>query len=137
LVRILVTGGCGFIGSNFIRYLLRQSEAYEVVNLDALTYAGHAANVQDLHQDPRYRFVHGDICDLPLVKDVMACGIDVVVHLAAESHVDRSILDAAAFVRTNVLGTQVVLEAARAAHVEAEAQARRGAGAHRGLVPGA
>jgi dTDP-glucose 4,6-dehydratase len=116
-VNILVTGGCGFIGSNFIRYLLRQPGASRVVNLDALTYAGNPANLQDLHHDPRYTFVHGDICDRTLVERVMASGVDVVVHMAAESHVDRSILDAAAFVRTNVLGTQTLLDAAREAQV--------------------
>lgn len=112
-MKILVTGGCGFIGSNFIRYLLRQAEAYEIVNLDALTYAGNPANLQDLHKEPRYTFVHGDICDRSLVEHVMADGVEAIVHLAAESHVDRSILDAAAFVRTNVLGTQTLLDVAR------------------------
>jgi dTDP-glucose 4,6-dehydratase len=116
-VKILVTGGCGFIGSNFVRYLLRQTEPYHIVNLDALTYAGHPANLQDLQGDPRYTFVHGDICDRPLVEQLMTAGVEAVVHLAAESHVDRSILDAAAFVRTNVLGTQTLLEAARHAHI--------------------
>jgi dTDP-glucose 4,6-dehydratase len=116
-VKILVTGGCGFIGSNFIRYLLRQPETYQVVNLDALTYAGNPANLEDLHSDPRYTFVHGDICDRPCVEGLMTSGIDAVVHMAAESHVDRSILDASAFVRTNVLGTQTLLDAARDAHV--------------------
>ena len=116
-MKILVTGGCGFIGSNFIRHLLRQAEAYHVVNLDALTYAGNPANLEDLQGDPRYTFVQGDICDRPLVSQLMADGVEAVVHLAAESHVDRSILDAAAFVRTNVLGTQTPLDAARQAGV--------------------
>lgn len=116
-MKILVTGGCGFIGSNFIRHLLRQAEAYHVVNLDALTYAGNPANLEDLQGDPRYTFVQGDICDRSLVAQLMADGIEAVVHLAAESHVDRSILDAAAFVRTNVLGTQTLLDAARQAGV--------------------
>jgi len=116
-MKILVTGGCGFIGSNFIRHLLRQAEAYHVVNLDALTYAGNPANLEDLQGDPRYTFVQGDICDRPLVSQLMADGVEAVVHLAAESHVDRSILDAAAFVRTNVLGTQTLLDAARQAGV--------------------
>jgi len=115
-MKILVTGGCGFIGSNFIRYLLRQLDASQVVNLDALTYAGNPANLADLEGNPRYSFVHGDICNRSLVEHLMA-GIDVVVHIAAESHVDRSILDASAFVRTNVLGTQILLDAARDAHV--------------------
>jgi dTDP-glucose 4,6-dehydratase len=116
-VKILVTGGCGFIGSNFIRYLLHQSAGYQVVNLDALTYAGNPANLEDLHGEPRYTFVHGDICDRVLVDEVMTSGIDAVVHMAAESHVDRSILDASAFVRTNVLGTQTLLDAARKAGI--------------------
>jgi dTDP-glucose 4,6-dehydratase len=116
-MRILVTGGCGFIGSNFIRYLLRQSGDYQVVNLDALTYAGHPANLQDLRGHPRYTFMHGDICDGLLVKQVISSGCDAVVHMAAETHVDRSILDASVFVRTNVLGTQVLLDAVRDAQV--------------------
>jgi dTDP-glucose 4,6-dehydratase len=116
-MKILVTGGCGFIGSNFIRYLLRQTEAHHVVNLDALTYAGNPANLEDLQGDARYTFVHGDICDRPLVAQLMADGVEAVVHLAAESHVDRSILDSAAFVRTNVLGTQTLLDAARQAAI--------------------
>jgi dTDP-glucose 4,6-dehydratase len=111
-MKVLVTGGCGFIGSNFIRYLLRQPEPYEVVNLDALTYAGNPANLDDVQGHPGYTFIHGDICDRALVEDVMRAGIEAVVHLAAESHVDRSILDASAFVRSNVLGTQTLLDAA-------------------------
>jgi len=112
-MKVLVTGGCGFIGSNFIRYLLRQADEYRVVNLDALTYAGNPANLADLQGDSRYAFVHGDICDRALVEEVMAAGVETVVHMAAESHVDRSILDAADFVRTNVLGTQTLLDVAR------------------------
>jgi dTDP-glucose 4,6-dehydratase len=116
-VKILVTGGCGFIGSNFIHYLLREADCDQVVNLDALTYAGNPANLADLDGHPRYQFVPGNICDRALVEQVMTSGIDAVVHLAAESHVDRSILEAAAFVRTNVLGTQTLLDAARDARV--------------------
>jgi dTDP-glucose 4,6-dehydratase len=116
-VKILVTGGCGFIGSNFIRYLLQQSEGYQVVNLDALTYAGNPANLEDLQGEPRYTFVHGDICDRAQVDEVMTSGVDAVVHMAAESHVDRSILDASAFIRTNVLGTQTLLDSARQAGI--------------------
>ena len=112
-MKILVTGGCGFIGSNFIRYLLQQTHGDQVVNLDALTYAGNPANLADLDGHPRYQVVLGDICDRALVNQVMTSGVDAVVHLAAESHVDRSILEAAAFVRTNVEGTQVLLDAAR------------------------
>jgi dTDP-glucose 4,6-dehydratase len=112
-MNILVTGGCGFIGANFIRHLLRQAGDYHVVNVDALTYAGNPANLAELQGDPRYTFVQGDICDRPLVEDLMAKEVEAVVHLAAESHVDRSIVDATAFVRTNVLGTQTLLDAAR------------------------
>jgi dTDP-glucose 4,6-dehydratase len=112
-VRVLVTGGCGFIGSNFIGHLLRQRDGYKVINLDALTYAGNPANLEDMRGDPRYTFVQGDICDRALVAQVMGTGVDAIVHLAAESHVDRSILDAADFVRTNVIGTQILLETAR------------------------
>jgi dTDP-glucose 4,6-dehydratase len=116
-VKILVTGGCGFIGSNFVRYLLRQTDDDQVVNLDALTYAGNPANLSDLEGDPRYTFAQGDICNHSFVESVMASGIDAVVHMAAESHVDRSILEASAFVRTNVMGTQALLDAAREARV--------------------
>jgi dTDP-glucose 4,6-dehydratase len=109
--RILVTGGCGFIGSNFIRHVLAR-RAWEVVNLDALTYAGNRENLADIEKDSRYRFVNGRIEDAPLVEDVCA-EVDSVVHFAAESHVDRSIEDACPFIQTNVLGTQVLLDAAR------------------------
>lgn len=112
-MKLLVTGGCGFIGSNFIRYLLQRADSYEVVNLDALTYAGNPANLQDLQGHPGYTFVHGDICDRALVEHVIGSGVDAIVHLAAESHVDRSIFEPADFVRTNVLGTQMLLDVAR------------------------
>ena len=109
---LLVTGGCGFIGSNFIRHLLARDPDVRVVNLDALTYAGNLANLADLAGEPRYRFVKGDVADPAAVRAAMR-GADAVVHFAAESHVDRSILDSGPFVRTNVLGTQVLLDAAR------------------------
>ncbi|MHC4810094.1 MAG: dTDP-glucose 4,6-dehydratase [Planctomycetota bacterium] len=111
--RILVTGGCGFIGSNLVRMLRRERPDAEVVNLDALTYAGNPANLADLEDDPGYRFIHGDIRDRATVDQAMD-GCDAVMHLAAESHVDRSIIDSLPFVRTNVEGTQVLLDAARA-----------------------
>ncbi len=114
-MRVLVTGGAGFIGANFIRYLLRTEPEAEVLNLDALTYAGNLENLKGLEDDPRYTFRRGDIAEPADVKAAFeAFGPELVVNFAAESHVDRSILDAAAFVRTNVLGTQVLLEAARA-----------------------
>ena len=116
-MRVLVTGGCGFIGSNFIGHLLRQRDGYQVINLDTLTYAGSPANLADLQGHPCYTFIHGDICDRALVEDVMASGVEAVVHMAAESHVDRSIIDASVFVRTNVLGTQTLLNAARDARI--------------------
>lgn len=109
---LLVTGGAGFIGSNLIRFILRHRPGYSVTNLDCLSYSGNPDNLADLEADPRYTFVHGDINDRPLVEQLLA-GCDGVLHLAAESHVDRSIMDAGPFVRTNVLGTQVLLDAAR------------------------
>ncbi|MCG6956315.1 MAG: dTDP-glucose 4,6-dehydratase [Gemmatimonadetes bacterium] len=110
-MRYLVTGGAGFIGSNLVRHILATRSDVEVRNLDALTYAGNLESLADLEGDPRHHFVHGDICDGALVADVMS-GVDVVLHLAAESHVDRSILSDAPFVRTNVLGTHTLLAAA-------------------------
>jgi dTDP-glucose 4,6-dehydratase len=108
---ILVTGGAGFIGSNFIHHLLSTYD-YHVVNLDALTYAGNLDNLRDIENDPRYRFVHGDICDAELVGALMR-EADAVVNFAAETHVDRSLMEAGSFIRTDVLGTYVLLEAAR------------------------
>lgn len=111
-MKLLVTGGAGFIGSNFIRYWLKEHPEDEITNLDLLTYAGNLDNLRDLENEPRYRFVRGDICDPVLVGDLID-GRDIVVHFAAESHVDRSIKDSASFVKTNVEGTRVLLEAAR------------------------
>jgi dTDP-glucose 4,6-dehydratase len=116
-VRYLVTGGAGFIGSNFVRHVLAERPNVEVVNLDALTYAGHRESLTDVERNQRYRFVHGDICDGAVVRDVMA-GVDVVLHLAAESHVDRSIIEDTPFIRTNVLGTGTLLAAALDAGVK-------------------
>lgn len=116
----MVTGGCGFIGSNFVRLLLAERPDADVVNLDKLTYAGNPANLADLppEQAARYRFVRGDIADAALVAELLARRTpDAIVHFAAESHVDRSIADATPFVTTNVLGTQVLLDAARQAGV--------------------
>jgi dTDP-glucose 4,6-dehydratase len=111
-VKILVTGGAGFIGSNFVRHVLTTHPDDSVVNLDKLTYAGNPQNLSDLAGEPRYRFVQGDICDEALVRDLMA-GADAVVHFAAETHVDRSNAGADEFLRTNVTGTFTLLEAAR------------------------
>ncbi len=110
--RVLVTGGAGFIGSNFIRFLRRQRPDWHVVNYDALTYAGNPANLADLADDDHYTFIHGDIRDRPaMIRALREC--DTVVHFAAESHVDRSINDSGPFVSTNVLGTQTLLDACR------------------------
>jgi len=110
---ILVTGGCGFIGSNFIRYLRETAPEVAVVNLDLLTYAGNLANLSDLAQQPKYRFVHGDIADKNVVRSIVEAGVSGILNFAAESHVDRSIQDSGPFVRTNIVGTQILLDAAR------------------------
>ena len=115
-MNLLVTGGAGFIGSNLIRLILRDRPEARITNLDLLTYAGNPANLTGVERDPRYAFVQGDICDAPLVRELME-GQDAVLNLAAESHVDRSITEPAPFVRTNVVGTQVLLDAARDAGV--------------------
>ena len=117
-MKLLVTGGAGFIGSNFIRYLHSKYPAYEVINLDTLTYAGNLENLADISGECFYRFVKGDIADVSLVRQVFTEGIEVVVNFAAESHVDRSIEDASSFITTNITGTQVLLEAARAHQVK-------------------
>ncbi len=111
--RVLVTGGCGFIGSHLVRHLLAAHPALEVVNLDLLTYAGREANLADVAGDPRYRLVRGDIRDAEAVA-AAAEGCDAIVNVAAETHVDRSILGGDEFVTTNVLGTKRLLDAARA-----------------------
>ncbi len=115
-MRLLVTGGAGFIGSNFTRHVLTTSDD-QVTILDALTYAGNRANLVDLEVDPRLRFVHGDICDREFVASLMA-GHDAVVHFAAESHVDRSIVAPDAFVRTNCDGTNVLCDVAGQAEIQ-------------------
>jgi len=109
---ILVTGGCGFIGSNFVRYMVRNYN-YKVINVDKLTYAGNLENLSDISDHPNYEFVRGDIADKPLIEGLASKGIDAVINFAAESHVDRSIEDPRIFIETNVLGTQTLLEAAR------------------------
>ena len=114
--QVLVTGGCGFIGSNFVRHVLHHHPDYRVVNLDKLTYAGNPGNLTDVENNSRYRFVKGDICDNDLVRNIFAEEqIDTVIHFAAESHVDRSITGPAEFVQTNIMGTFNLLEASREA----------------------
>ncbi|NLC71945.1 MAG: dTDP-glucose 4,6-dehydratase [Desulfuromonadaceae bacterium] len=121
---LLVTGGCGFIGANFVRYLLNREADVRIVNLDKLTYAGNLSNLADVAADSRYRFVHGDICDAGLVGGLFAEEKpEAVVHFAAESHVDRSISGPSAFVQTNVVGTFTLLEAARNAWLDGSAEA--------------
>jgi dTDP-glucose 4,6-dehydratase len=114
VARLLVTGGAGFIGVNFVHYWLRAHPGDRVVVLDALTYAGNLASLETARSRPEFRFVHGNICDQPLVENLLrAETIDTIVHFAAESHVDRSIIGPAGFVQTNVFGTYSLLEAAR------------------------
>ena len=113
---ILITGGAGFIGSNFVRFVRAERPGWTLVNLDALTYSGNLENLADLDGDARHRFVHGDIRDAGTVRPLMD-GVDAVVHFAAESHVDRSIHDSTPFITTNVQGTQILLDAARDAGV--------------------
>jgi len=116
---VLVTGGCGFIGSHFVRLLLRHRPGWRVMNLDHLTYAGNLANLRDVEGHPAYTFVHGDIADAGLLDRIIgASGPRAVVNFAAESHVDRSILDATPFLHTNVVGAQTLLDAARRHRVE-------------------
>lgn len=110
-MKILVTGGAGFIGSNFIHYWLKNHPDDQIVNLDALTYAGHLESLKDIEGNPNYQFIHGDITNLEDVKESMD-GVDMVVHFAAESHVDRSVIDPLVFVKTNMLGTVQLLEEA-------------------------
>lgn len=116
-MKVLVTGGAGFIGSNFIRYFLRAHPDYKLTNLDKLTYAGNLENLADIESNPNYKFQKGDICDRELVEGLLREPTDAVVHFAAESHVDRSIADARAFIETNVGGTYTLLDAARRAKI--------------------
>lgn len=111
--RILVTGGAGFIGSNFILYLLKTYADWHIVNLDALTYAGNLENLKSIEQQPNYTFIKGSITDYALIESIAQQGLDGIINFAAESHVDRSIEDPGVFVETNIKGTQSLLEAAR------------------------
>ena len=115
-MKLFVTGGAGFIGSNFIRYMLKTHPSYSIINLDKLTYAGNLENLKDIEEKQPgtkgcYRFIKGDIADTVLVNEILGNGVDAVINFAAESHVDRSIDDSRIFVETNVLGTQVLLDA--------------------------
>ncbi len=110
--KCLVTGGAGFIGSNFIHYMLEKHDDVRIINLDKLTYAGNLDNLRDVEKDPRYRFVHGDICDESMVNEIMT-DVDIVINFAAESHVDRSIGKPEDFIKTDIFGTFVLLEASR------------------------
>ncbi len=110
-MKIFITGGAGFIGSNFVLYWMKNYPQDAIVNFDKLTYAGNLENLKDVEGNPHYSFIQGDICDVATVEKAMQ-GVDIVVHFAAESHVDRSITQPSTFVTTNVVGTQVVLDAA-------------------------
>lgn len=114
---LLVTGGAGFIGSNFVRYMLKKHPSYRIIVLDALTYAGNRENLSDLEKDPRFIFYHGNICDHNVVDNLVS-NVDVVINFAAETHVDRSIHEADSFVQTDVLGTLRLLEAAKKYKIE-------------------
>ncbi len=110
---ILVTGGAGFIGSNFIKYILKKYNKYQIINLDLLTYAGHMENLQEVKKNENYRFIEGNICDRKMLDKIFENDIEFIINFAAESHVDRSIIDPAIFIETNVVGTQVLLDAAK------------------------
>ena len=110
-MKLLVTGGAGFIGSNFIRYWLKKYPGDKIINLDKLTYAGHLSSTKDFESNPNYKFVKGDICDSELV-DKVASEVETIISFAAESHVDRSIVGPQVFLQTNVIGTQILLDAA-------------------------
>jgi len=114
ILNILVTGGAGFIGSNFVRYMLAKRPTYNIINYDKLTYAGNLENLKSVERNPRYTFVKGDICDADKLKETFEkYQVNIVINFAAESHVDRSILGARVFVETNVLGTQTLLEVSK------------------------
>ncbi|MFC1598749.1 dTDP-glucose 4,6-dehydratase [Patescibacteria group bacterium] len=112
-MKLLITGGAGFIGSNFIHYWLKNHPDDQIVNLDVLTYAGNLENLKEIEAHSNYKFVKGDVCDFDLVNDLVSDNIDIIVHFAAESHVDRSVMSSKEFIRTNVEGTMTLLDAAK------------------------
>jgi len=116
-MKLLITGGAGFIGSNFVRHILQKYPDYKVTNLDKLTYAGNLENLGDIESNPNYKFIKGDICDAEVVNGLVK-DADVIAHFAAESHVDRSIDGPSEFIQTNILGTQILLEAARTNNIK-------------------
>ncbi len=118
MIRVLITGGAGFIGSNYIRHALKTHATWEIWNFDKLTYAGNLNNLKDIEKDPRYHFVKGDIADTHAVAEVMKNGIDMIINFAAESHVDRSIKGSQEFLVTGVLGVQTLLDAAKENNVK-------------------
>ncbi|HVZ58960.1 MAG TPA: GDP-mannose 4,6-dehydratase, partial [Patescibacteria group bacterium] len=111
-MKLLVTGGAGFIGSHFINYWMQHHPEDHVINIDKLTYAGNLENLKNVQNNPHYRFVKGDITDMALIEDIMR-GVDIVVHFAAETHVDRSIMDPWPFIQSNLVGTYTLLEVAK------------------------
>lgn len=115
---LLITGGAGFIGSNFIKYMLGKYSNYKIINLDLLTYAGNLENLSDIETNPRYKFIKGDITDSHLIDEIVGRGVEYIINFAAESHVDRSIEDPGVFVKTNIMGTQVLLDAAKKYQIE-------------------
>ena len=118
-MKLLITGGLGFIGSNFIRYILKKYPDYEVINLDKMTYCANPENLKDIEKDSRYKFIKGDICDKELVNDLVSKEKpDVIINFAAETHVDRSILEPDAFIKTDIFGTHTLLEAVRNYKIE-------------------
>jgi len=112
-MKLLVTGGAGFIGSNFIHYWLNKYPEDFIINLDKLTYAGNLGSLKDIEKNPNYKFVQGDICDFDLANDLVSDNVDLIVHFAAETHVDRSVMSSKDFIRTNVEGTMTLLDAAK------------------------
>lgn len=116
-MKLFITGGAGFIGSNFIRHILNKYSDYEAVNFDKLTYAGNPENLRDVESDPRYKFVRGDICDKAAAMEA-AKGCDAIINFAAETHVDRSIMDDSDFIKTDILGVKNLLEAAKELNIK-------------------